>query len=256
MPFYAVAKGRVPGIYTTWTECEAQVTGFNSAKYRKFNTRPEAWAFVNDTVPGTSSNETGLKRESDGVQAGTSSKKSKIDSLKNREIVGLKTFGKYSFPVDNDGFVHVYTDGSCEANGSVIACAGLGVYFMDGHALNTAQAVKGRPTNNSGEIQAAILALQLVKKHDIQKLQINTDSMYLIQAVTSWMPTWKKKKWQKTQGGELKNLVDFQELDKHLTPNIEVRWNHVAGHAGIIGNEKADKLAREGAQMYRDQLQN
>lgn len=154
--------------------------------------------------------------------------------------------------MDEDGFVHVYTDGSCEGNGSRIACAGLGIYFMDGHALNTAKAVEGRPTNNSGEIQAIILAIQISKEHGIQKLMINTDSMYVIQAVTQWMPAWKKKQWKKTGGGELKNLEDFQKLDKELTKDITVRWNHVAGHAGIQGNENADKLAREGAQMFRE----
>lgn len=35
MPFYAVAKGRAPGIYKTWSECESQVKGFSGAKYKK-----------------------------------------------------------------------------------------------------------------------------------------------------------------------------------------------------------------------------
>lgn len=39
------------------------------------------------------------------------------------------------FLQDNDGFVHCYTDGSCEGNGTKKACAGLGVYFSEGHAL-------------------------------------------------------------------------------------------------------------------------
>lgn len=26
--YYAVAKGRAPGIYATWAECEAQVKGY------------------------------------------------------------------------------------------------------------------------------------------------------------------------------------------------------------------------------------
>lgn len=44
--FYAVAKGRVPGIYKTWKDCQAQVVGFSSPKFKKFDTESEAAAFV------------------------------------------------------------------------------------------------------------------------------------------------------------------------------------------------------------------
>lgn len=42
---------------------------------------------------------------------------------------------KYELPVDEDGFVHVFTDGACENNGRVNAKAGLGVWFGDNHPL-------------------------------------------------------------------------------------------------------------------------
>lgn len=57
-----------------------------------------------------------------------------LDSKRPRTI-GMKTYGRHSFLEDADGFVHVYTDGSCEGNGQKKAVAGLGVYFADGHAL-------------------------------------------------------------------------------------------------------------------------
>lgn len=31
--FYAVKVGKIPGIYSTWNECEAQVKGVSGAKY-------------------------------------------------------------------------------------------------------------------------------------------------------------------------------------------------------------------------------
>lgn len=55
--------------------------------------------------------------------------------LTEPSIVHMKPFGKYSFLVDVDGYVSVYTDGSCEGNGKSNAVAGLGVYFAEGHAL-------------------------------------------------------------------------------------------------------------------------
>lgn len=44
--FYAVRKGRKPGIYDSWDECKAQVMGFKSAEYKKFSTVDEAKAFI------------------------------------------------------------------------------------------------------------------------------------------------------------------------------------------------------------------
>lgn len=47
----------------------------------------------------------------------------------------MKKYGNDYFHEDNDGFVHVYTDGSCENNGRPNAIAGFGVYFGEGHKL-------------------------------------------------------------------------------------------------------------------------
>lgn len=46
MKFYAVKAGRTPGIYTTWTEAEAQVKGFSGAEFKSFRTREEAEAWL------------------------------------------------------------------------------------------------------------------------------------------------------------------------------------------------------------------
>lgn len=40
--YYVVWKGRKPGIYTTWAECEAQVKGFAGAEYKSFPVREMA----------------------------------------------------------------------------------------------------------------------------------------------------------------------------------------------------------------------
>ena len=44
--YYAVRKGRHPGIYTSWDACSAEVNGFSGAEYKSFRTRAEAVAFV------------------------------------------------------------------------------------------------------------------------------------------------------------------------------------------------------------------
>ena len=45
MKFYAVAKGRKPGIYLTWKECEEQIKGYSGSKFKKFESPEEAEAF-------------------------------------------------------------------------------------------------------------------------------------------------------------------------------------------------------------------
>ncbi|KAK0640780.1 ribonuclease H-like domain-containing protein [Cercophora newfieldiana] len=49
--FYAVRAGKKPGIYTVWKDCEAQITGFRGAAFKKFGTREEAQAFVEGRDP-------------------------------------------------------------------------------------------------------------------------------------------------------------------------------------------------------------
>ena len=44
--FYAVKKGKVPGVYTTWDACRRMVHGFPGAVYKSFPTREEAETFA------------------------------------------------------------------------------------------------------------------------------------------------------------------------------------------------------------------
>lgn len=42
--FYVVWEGRAPGIYDSWEECEAQVTGYPGARYKGFGSQADAVA--------------------------------------------------------------------------------------------------------------------------------------------------------------------------------------------------------------------
>lgn len=46
MSFYAVLKGRIPGIYTNWNECKKQTEGFSGPVFRKFSSKEEAEKFI------------------------------------------------------------------------------------------------------------------------------------------------------------------------------------------------------------------
>ncbi|TDG48945.1 hypothetical protein AWZ03_004629 [Drosophila navojoa] len=169
------------------------------------------------------------------------------------EVVALKQFGAFEFTLNPEGYVIVYTDGSCLGNGKKHACAGFGVYFGDNHPLNAAKPVLGRVTNNVGEIQAAIYAIKTALDLGIKKLSISTDSQFLINSITKWVPGWKRRGWLLPNMTPVKNVADFKELDELLqNEDIRVKWNYVEAHNGIKGNEMADKLARQGSQLYRE----
>lgn len=70
--YYAVAKGRVTGVFETWEECEQQVKGVSGPVFKKFKTREEANAFVSDN--GCAGQGGGYRNEqSDPVGSGLSS---------------------------------------------------------------------------------------------------------------------------------------------------------------------------------------
>lgn len=151
----------------------------------------------------------------------------------------------------SDGFTQVYTDGACPNNGKGAARAGIGVWWGKEHKLNLAQRVAGvKQTNNVAEIQAATMAISQAVGAEISRLQVNTDSQFLINCATMWMQKWKKNGWKTATGQDVKNKDDLVELDKLLmTGTITVKWNHVKGHSDSIGNNEADRLAVKGANL-------
>ncbi|MDO4594008.1 MAG: ribonuclease H family protein [Tissierellia bacterium] len=48
MKYYAVKKGRSPGIYKTWDQCQKEVIGFKGAIFKSFKNYEEAYNFIND----------------------------------------------------------------------------------------------------------------------------------------------------------------------------------------------------------------
>lgn len=140
----------------------------------------------------------------------------------------------------------VYTDGACENNGKQGACAGIGVYWGPEHPMNIGERLPGRQTNNRAEIHAAVRAIEQAKQLGMSSVNLHTDSKFLINGITEWIHKWKRNGWKVASGEPVKNVEDFQELDR-VSQGIAINWVHVRGHQGNYGNEAADKLAREGA---------
>ncbi len=119
---------------------------------------------------------------------------------------------------------------------------GTVIYFDDGSVHELGDASK-KTTNNRMEMQAAIAALEFLKSSEQNKpITLYTDSEYLINCVTKWVKGWKRKGWKKSDGKPVLNQ-DLLEILDNLN-NQQIKWQHVRGHAGNIGNERCDTIAR------------
>jgi len=119
--------------------------------------------------------------------------------------------GAYSSLRDQGGWAFVVLDNDVKVFSS---------FFTE---LNT--------TNNRMEIQAVIEACDWVKSQNYSEVEIFSDSMYVIGAMTL---NWKRKK----------NNDLWEKLDSSAE-GLLIKWTHVKGHNGDKYNELCDVLAVE-----------
>ncbi|WP_022899246.1 ribonuclease HI family protein [Humibacter albus] len=105
-------------------------------------------------------------------------------------------------------------------------------------------------TNNQGELMAVIDLLESTAGEN-DDLLVLCDSQYVINAVTKWMPGWKRKGWRKADGSPVQNLQLLQRLDAALSGR-DYAFEWVRGHAGHELNEAADTRARAVATAYQN----
>lgn len=60
--YYAVRRGKKPGIYLTWADCKAQVDGFTGARYKSFPDKAQAQAFIDGKDSYNNSRKTNNKK--------------------------------------------------------------------------------------------------------------------------------------------------------------------------------------------------
>ena len=139
---------------------------------------------------------------------------------------------------DLEDAVDIYTDGACSGNpgpggwGAVLRWRGR-TRELSGFAPAT--------TNNRMELLAAISALEALKRP--MAARMFTDSDYLRQGITTWLPAWKTRGWRTADRKPVKNQDLWERLEQALARH-RVDWHWVRGHSGDPDNERADQLAR------------
>lgn len=140
--------------------------------------------------------------------------------------------------------VVAYTDGSCYPNPGPGGWAYLLIDEINSrrkeHAGNASDT-----TNNRMELTAAIEALRALKRPCM--VTLHTDSEYLKNGVTVWLPGWIRNNWRTRSKKPVKNRDLWEQLQLEVQ-NHTIHWVWVKGHTGNPNNERVDQLAAEARQ--------
>lgn len=146
-------------------------------------------------------------------------------------------------------FVQLFTDGACSGNPG----PGGWAYILRHPASGAEKESSGgepNSTNNRMELQAVIEGLAALQRRS--RVEVVTDSAYVLKGSRDWLPGWKRNGWKRKEGKQLKpvkNVEQWQKLDELLSRHV-IRWTHVRGHAGHPENERCDELAVAAAARF------
>lgn len=141
-----------------------------------------------------------------------------------------------------DSIIEIFTDGACKGNPGV---GGWGALLRNKGKERELCGGEKLTTNNRMELMAAIVALETLTRQC--KVRLHTDSKYVLQGITEWLPGWKQRGWKTASKQPVKNDDLWRRLDEAVTRH-HIEWVWVKGHAGHEGNERADQLANRGVE--------
>jgi ribonuclease HI len=133
--------------------------------------------------------------------------------------------------------VEMYTDGACRGNPGPGGWAAL---LVAGKERKEVTGAELETTNNRMELMAAIGGLGALKRRC--SVTLYTDSKYVLQGITEWLPNWKARGWLTAAREPVKNQDLWQLLDAAASGQ-DIAWQWVKGHSGHEGNEYVDQLA-------------
>jgi ribonuclease HI len=143
--------------------------------------------------------------------------------------------------------IEIYTDGACRGNPGPGGWAAL---LKSGAREREISGAEAHTTNNRMELTAVIRALEALKRP--VRARVYTDSEYVRRGISEWLPAWKGRGWRTADRKPVKNQDLWQRLDE-LAAAHDIEWHWVPGHAGVPGNERADRLANAAIDKLRSQ---
>ena len=208
--YYAVKNGKVPGIYETWEECQKNVTGFQRAEYKSFKTIEEAQKFM----------EVGYERKP-GNPGGVRQKKP-----------DLKTFMS---ELADEGRATAFVDGSFNSETEQYSY-GMVIYYNGDiyeASMGFYNPAMKELRNIAGEMEGAKAAVTYCVENGIKAVDIYYDY--------AGIESWVTGAWKTSNEG----TRDYKDYMNRMSRKVEITFHKVKGHSGDVGNDRADKLAKQ-----------
>lgn len=142
--------------------------------------------------------------------------------------------------------VTIHTDGACRGNPGP---GGWGAILESGGKRKTLHGGEAHTTNNRMELTAVIRALAALKRPC--HVRLYSDSQYVLNGITEWLPNWKSRGWKTAAKKPVQNADLWQLLDTEVARHT-IDWQWVRGHSGHAGNDEADRLANLGIDELQD----
>ncbi|WP_079211240.1 ribonuclease H family protein [Brucella pituitosa] len=146
----------------------------------------------------------------------------------------IHTDGSFDFASHSGGWAFIVYEGDCQLHAASGSAPGL--------------------SNNSFEVLAVLNAMSWIATAiPTRKVTLWTDSVYVIEGCHRWRAIWRSNGWKRitakphVRHRKIADREIWRQLDALLEryPQVGVQW--CKGHAGVIGNELADRQARHAA---------
>jgi ribonuclease HI len=142
--------------------------------------------------------------------------------------------------------IYIYCDGSYTGNTGM----GCGVYIANARHNITYNCKKFKPDDTQASSPRAEVYAMYIAIYEASLIPdpvvIYSDNEYVVKTFNEYYPKWISKGMAKSSGKSPKHLDLITPMYEYFaSQNGRIVIQHVYGHEGLYGNEKADKLSKE-----------
>lgn len=228
---YAVLKGRNPGVYRTWAECEAQTKGFSGPVFKGFMSEEEAWDWIKSGGKGSSFKGVKPQQKTQTVIDAENFKPETFFAEDHLDTNTLPPIMPEAYAFVDGSFNEFHKEGPRYGFGGIVHVNGEDVPIA-GHGSEEEFVVSRQIP---GEVFGALAAIEKGIELGVKHLVI----FYDYNGIGHWATS--GKRW-KAESAIARTYVERYD---ELSAGIKVNFYHVKAHDEIEGNELADRMAKK-----------